>query len=182
MTVAEPPVLVALGGLPGTGKTTVARGLAEASGAALLRIDTIEQAIRGAGVLAGEVGPAGYAVAAALAVDNLALGRSVVADSVNPVAATRNAWREAAARAGAALLEVEIVCSEPGEHRRRVETRPADIPGHVLPLWRDVVERGYEPWPEAALVIDTATVAAGCRRRDHPAPDADRVSAAAATP
>ncbi|MDR3159093.1 MAG: AAA family ATPase [Zoogloeaceae bacterium] len=33
-------------GLPGVGKTTLARHLAEVSGAAYVRIDTIEQALR----------------------------------------------------------------------------------------------------------------------------------------
>ena len=41
------------------------------------------------------------------------------------------------------------------EHRRRVESRIADIPGLVLPTWRQVLERRYEPW-KTAHVIDTA--------------------------
>jgi len=41
-------LLVVLSGLPGVGKTTVARDLAVASGAVHLRIDSIEQALRNA--------------------------------------------------------------------------------------------------------------------------------------
>lgn len=58
------PALVVLGGLPGVGKSTVARALLAQWQAVYLRIDTIEQALRDSGV---EVGTAGYRVAYALA-------------------------------------------------------------------------------------------------------------------
>lgn len=154
------PVLVVLGGLPGTGKTTVARLLVRRTGATYLRVDEIETAICGAGVLAGGVGPAGYGVANALAASNLALGRPVVADCVNPVAESRAAWRAAAARAGARIVEVELVCSDAGEHRRRVEERRPDIPGHAPPGWEAVRAHRYEEWREPHLVLDTAVLSA----------------------
>src|SRR5687768_4497712 len=149
-------MLVVFGGLPGTGKTCIAREVVRRSGAIYLRIDAIEQAIRAAAGLGDDVGAAGYEVAYALAEANLALGRLVVADSVNPIAATREAWRQVAARTGSPLLEVEIVCSDKAEHRRRVESRRADIPGLRLPSWEQVVAREYEPWTDAMMVIDTA--------------------------
>ena len=43
-------MLIILGGLPGTGKTTIARELARQLGAEHLRIDSIEQAIRESGI------------------------------------------------------------------------------------------------------------------------------------
>jgi len=64
-------MLVIFGGIPGTGKSTLALGLAGQVGA--LRIDTIERAIVDAnGALA--VGDEGYRVAYAVAEDNLRLG------------------------------------------------------------------------------------------------------------
>lgn len=154
-------LLIAFAGLPGTGKTTLARRLARQLGAVYLRIDTIEQAIRDAGVLQGEVGPAGYLAAYGLAAENLRLGRSVVADSVNPLQITRESWREVAAAATARLVEIEVVCSDAAEHRRRVETRrrepgPEDIEGLTQPAWQEVVDRAYEPWDRPPLVVDTA--------------------------
>ncbi len=159
--MAEPtPLLVVFGGLPGTGKTTIACQLAAETGATFLRIDVIELAIHNSGVVPGDIGPSGYMVAYALAESNLRLGRMVIADSVNPVAASREAWRDTAVSASALLLEVEIICSDSAEHRRRVESRGSDLAGFVPPAWPEVTARHYEPWPEPHLVIDTALVPA----------------------
>jgi len=97
-------MLIVFSGLPGTGKTTIAQSLATRLEATYLRIDTIEQAIRNAGVLADDVGSSGYRVANELAMNNLRPGRSVVVDCVNPVAESRQAWADVAARSGVALL------------------------------------------------------------------------------
>lgn len=146
-------MLIILGGLPGSGKTTLARALAAKLDAVYLRVDSIEQAMQRSGIAA--VGAAGYAVAQQLATDNLRLGRRVIADSVNPVAASRRGWRAAAETVSAHYVEIEVVCSDQAEHRRRVETRQADIEGHRMPSWADVQALQYEPWT-VDLVVDTA--------------------------
>lgn len=154
MTNTEERVLIALAGLPGTGKTTLAREICRRLGAVHLRIDTIEQALRAGGMT--DVGPAGYTVAYALAEDNLHLGLIVVADSVNPLQVTRDAWLAVAERAQAPAIEVEIVRSDPADHRHHVETRSIDIPGLVPPSWEAVVGREYDPWTRPRIVIDTS--------------------------
>ncbi|AWB20521.1 kinase [Methylobacterium currus] len=150
-------MLIVFGGLPGTGKTTISRGVARTLAATHLRVDLIEQAIRDSGVPADAVGASGYAVAQALAGANLSDGRVVVADCVNPVTASRAGWRAVAARAAVRLIEVEVVCTDPQEHRRRVEGRVSDIPSLVLPAWEEILRSGYEPWDRPRLVIDSAT-------------------------
>ena len=149
-------MLIVFSGLPGTGKTTIARALAQQIGAVYLRIDVIEQAIRDAGVLAGDVGTSGYGVANALALSNLRLGHTLVADCVNPVRESREAWNSVAATAGVALLNVEVICSDRQAHQQRVECRAGDIPGLVPPNWPSVLAHEYEAWDEVPVTLDTA--------------------------
>lgn len=159
------PRLIVLGGLPGTGKTTVARLVVAKLDAVLLRMDEIEQAIRAA-TGRSEVGIDGYMKAYALAEDQLRAGRSVVADGVNPVLECWVAWREVARRTGSGLTEVEIVCSDLVEHQRRVENRVSDIVGFTPPMWAEVRRWLYRSSLEPHLVIDTATLsAAACAER-----------------
>jgi len=46
-------------------------------------------------------------------------------------------------------------------HRHRVEERKADISDFQLPTWQSVLERQYDPWESAHLVIDTAKFSVG---------------------
>jgi predicted kinase len=153
MPIPETPVLIVFGGLPGTGKTTIAREVSRRLGASYLRIDAIEQSLRAQGLA---VGAAGYVIANDIAAQNLKLGRIVVADCVNPVLASREGWRATASSNAARLIEIETICSDSVEHRRRVESRASDIVGIALPTWQDVVSRAYDPWDRDHLVLDTA--------------------------
>jgi len=146
-------VLIILSGLPGVGKTTIARELARRLEAVHVRIDSIEQALAGSG---RPMDDRGYRVGYAVALDNLRLGRRVIADSVNPLPATRASWRAVAQRAETVARDIEIRCSDPGEHRRRVEGRTPDIAGMRLPTWAEVVARDYRPWDRDRIVIDTS--------------------------
>ena len=149
--------LVCFAGLPGTGKSTLARALAARTGALWLRVDAVEQALRDSHmVVAGDLADGGYAALQAVAGAALEQGFDVVADCVNPVALTRAAWRAVSARVGARHLDVELHCSDRAMHRARVEGRAAEVPGLVLPDWAAVEARGYAPFESADLRIDTA--------------------------
>ena len=152
-------MLVVVGGLPGVGKTTVARALAGRLGAAHLRIDAFEVALLQQGLVADPagVGSHGYALALAAADTCLGAGTGVVVDAVFPVAAARRPFRELGVRHDAPVHWLRLICSDPAEHRRRVEQRTADLPGHVAPDWAAVRRRDVDQWHERHTVVDTAT-------------------------
>jgi predicted kinase len=148
--------LVVMAGLPASGKSSVARELAWRTGAVWLRIDSMDQAIWASGTAPSDLRDWTYRAAQAVAVDNLKIGRDVIADCVNDSQEAREGWSESGRRSGAEVLWLEIMCSDPAEHRRRVETRTSDIAGLALPDWDAVVKRGYDPWEWDRLIVDTA--------------------------
>ena len=146
------PELYIFGGLPASGKSTLARSFAKTVGAVYLRIDSIEEAILTHGKL---VGPEGYEAGYKLAGDNLDIGLSVVADSVNSIEITRTAWRRVASDRGVKYYEIEIFCSDETEHRHRLESREAQSERVRILTWEDVAKRQYEPWV-GCYAFDTA--------------------------
>lgn len=171
-------MLIVFSGLPGTGKTTLAKTLADSLNAVYLRIDSIEQALRTSGALRGDVGSSGYEVANIVALDNLKIARTVVADCVNPVLESRTAWADTARTAGCPLLNIEILCSDKRQHQQRVESRVVDVPGLVAPSWQSVQSHEYEAWGEPTFTIDTAFTSPETAQKLI----LERVSAYAATP
>lgn len=151
-------MLIILAGLPGVGKTSIARELARRLVAVHVRIDSIEHAIRQSGAYADvPMDDAGYLAGYAIAEDNLRLGHTVIADSVNPWPLTRDAWTAVATRSGRTCIEIEIVCSDPVEHEQRVTSRELDPPSSRPVTWQQVLARDYRPWQRSHVVIDTAT-------------------------
>ena len=140
------------------GKTTVAAALARRVGANFVRIDAIETGIALASELSLTAGAAGYVVGNQVVRSMLVGGMDVIVDAVNPVAAAWQGWIDLAVELGVSILTVEVVCSDKNLHRRRIESRSPNLPGHVMPTWEDVSRLSYEPWPFADLVVDSADV------------------------
>jgi predicted kinase len=149
------PKLIVLAGLPGTGKSTLARLLAAKLNAIWLRVDTIEASLLRAGLARSfETGLAAYVAAGDIARDHLQLGRDTIIDAVNGVEPARRMWRELAADCHADRYVVEVICSDPDQHRRRVEGRPTATPPLPSPTWQEVLHREYQPWDESILRLD----------------------------
>ena len=154
-SMSDRPILYIFSGLPGSGKTTLSQRVARRVNGAYLRIDTIEQALRD--LCSIDVQGEGYGLAYRIAADNLRLGVSVIADSCNPIELTRREWEQVALQTQARYVNIEVVCSDAHEHRRRVETRVSGVPGLKPPTWKEVERREYHEWTVDRIVIDTAS-------------------------
>lgn len=148
-------MLILLSGLPGVGKSSLARAFCAGGRAVHLRVDTIEGAVTSSCLRVDRDDPAGlgdvgYRVAAAQARELGAAGHVVLGDAVNAVPEARAAWGEPA-------LVVEVVCSDRALHRARVEGRRARTPpGTYTPDWPAVEARPWVPWDRPVLRLDTA--------------------------
>jgi predicted kinase len=141
-------------GLPGPGKTTLAKCLAAHIKASYLRIDTVEVGI--SDLCNFKVEGEGYRLSYPIAADNLRIGNAVVADSCNPIKLTRREWQSIAISNNSPYTDIEIICSDKGEHKKRIEERECDISGSFQPSWKQVIEREYDPWAEDIIRIDTS--------------------------
>ncbi|MGW0752938.1 AAA family ATPase [Streptomyces sp. NPDC002587] len=151
-------MLIAMAGLPGAGKSSVAGELGRKLAAPVVSVDPIEAAMWRAGVARSQpTGLAAYVVAEAVADGVLALGQTVIVDAVNAVAEARVQWRSLASRRGVPVVFIEVVCSDPAVHRRRLECRSREIEGFYEPTWEAVERRREElvPWADERLVLDS---------------------------
>ena len=157
MTKRVAPSLVVVSGLPGVGKTAVARSVAARLDAVHLSVDPVEDAMLTCGLSSGwELGVAAYEVTRVNAEQNLSLGWSVVVDAVNENDAARQTWRSAATRRGASLHFVMLTCPDQGEHRRRLRSRQRGFRSLPEPTWAQARERAstYEPWSDNVLEVE----------------------------
>lgn len=151
-------MLIVMAGLPGSGKSTVAEGIAKALRCALLAVDPIEAALWRAGIERSQpTGLAAYLVAEDLAREQLLVGNDAVVDAVNDVEEARTQWKSLAAAAATPLVFIEAFCSDASTHRRRLESRGTRFAGFPEPTWESVVARraNIERWPDSRLRLDT---------------------------
>ena len=155
--------LILVGGRPGTGKSTLAEGLARQTGAALLRSDVVRKQMAGIPASAGAASPFEeglyrpemtarvYEELLERAGPLLSQGQTVVLDASWTHAPWREGARRLAADRKAALVEVR--CEVPAAvARARLEARAAAgrDPSDATPAIADLMGAGADPWPEAA--------------------------------
>jgi len=118
-------LIVQMHGVPGSGKSTIARAIAREIGAVVIDKDVIKAALLRSGINEQQAGPAAYEVYFDVAASMVSLGHSVILD--NPVFWPRveEKWRALARDADSPLIMIECVCADDAELRRRLATRDA---------------------------------------------------------
>ncbi|MHA7135507.1 AAA family ATPase [Oerskovia turbata] len=135
-------MLIAMAGLPGTGKSRLARLLARDLGAVMLSIDPVEDAFLRAGAAHDDVtGLGAYLAVEAVAQENLLLGNAVIVDAVNDHPAARQQWLDLAMRVGTRLWFIEVFLADESLHRERLVTRGARFPALPEPGWDSLADR-----------------------------------------
>ncbi len=147
-----------MSGLPGSGKSTVAEGIARALRITLLSVDPIESAVIEAGCRGGfETGLAAYLVARRLAHEQLRLGNSAVVDAVNAEEEGKDVWRSLARDHSLDLIVIECFIDAEEIYRHRLESRVRNLVGMPEVTWDQVEQRQahYTAWKEPVLSLDT---------------------------
>lgn len=151
-------VLVSMSGLPGVGKSFIARAVARNLRMCLLELDRIEEPLLRQGIRGDALGWATYEALTALAEQQLSNGVGVILDAVSWTNRLRREWADMAHHAGAPYRPIEVLCSDEQVWRKRVEQRHREAPSN--PTWDQVQharDTYWDPWGESdRLVLDTS--------------------------
>ncbi len=148
------PLLMVFTGLPGCGKTTLARQVARSLRIPLFSKDRFQSALVQQ-QLAPRATAAGYLLILDQTDEQLGLGVSCIVDAVFPMAGFRQRLDEITAHHGANLMVVHCLCSDETIWRERMKDRE-QYHEHWTPVGWEEVERlrkVYEPWPASTPTL-----------------------------
>jgi predicted kinase len=154
----RPPALIVVGGLPGTGKHTMASAVAAALEGPVFIKDDVEHFLSRYFTAAADAGAAAYAALEALARFRLSTGQPAIVVGTFSQNAYRERMSALAESCQVPLWAVECICSDEVMHRQRIARLVPGTPGWPPVTWDHVrkVRDAWEPWPGTRLVIDSS--------------------------
>ena len=146
--------IIIVGGIPGTGKTTIANSLSKSINAPVFTKDILEAAVVRRGLATSkDLKGVGYELMAVLALNEFKQGRSSILDCIASTERVKMFW--------ATLIHentsyIECVCSDVSIHRELIKNRKRNIPNWYELEWNDVlkIKETYKPCSEERLVLD----------------------------
>jgi len=175
--------LVVVGGLPGTGKTTVARGIADRTGWLVLRSDELRKRLTGRapetpaaapfgeGIYTAELSDRTYEAMLDAARESLVAGRSVVLDASFTADRHRVAARALAEETASELVEIQCTVAADEAARRMWERHDLGLDASDAdPIVAARLAQVSDPWPGCTVlpterpigaVVDDAIAIAG---------------------
>ncbi|MBV7339871.1 AAA family ATPase [Chloroflexi bacterium TSY] len=157
--------LILLTGLPGTGKSTLAKALSDKIQVPVFSKDIIEAALLRCDVKTACNGgqPVSYAVYEilfALAEQQLSLRQSCIIDCVASHPTVRKQFQLTAKQHHAKWLVIECICSDEEIHKTRLTTRKRNIPGYRELDWYHLLKtkERYVQWEESRHIVDSVNL------------------------
>jgi len=149
------PRIILIGGIPGTGKTTLAKEISNRLEIPYFNKDLLESALIGKGICTiEELNGIGYVLMERIALSELKFGRSVILDSVASYKRVNEHWESFKTKE---IRYIECICSDLKLHKTRLESRKRNIPNWYELTWSDIetILKSYGPCFEARLNIDS---------------------------
>ena len=149
------PSLVLIGGLPCSGKTTLAREISKVLNIPSVSKDELEAAVSRKGLCPNkETNGVGYEIMATLANNFRDSGNSIILDFIASKERTISQWPEILDHK---IIYIECVCTDLKIHKERINSRNRDINGWYELTWETLLEIKsiYQPFNEEHLVLDS---------------------------
>ncbi len=147
--------MIVIGGIPGTGKSTLANALSNDMNVPVFSKDELEAAVVRKDLCSNkDMHGVGYEIMATLAKRQFGNDNSAIFDFIASRNRVEELWPQ--------LLEIEYkyiecVCSNQDIHKERIDSRKRNITGWYDLAWEDIlnIQSNYQPLMPERLILDS---------------------------